>query len=58
MRTVQEIIDQAKLNVLANTRINFKPIESHSKEINPIRCNKSTGKDKYLKKQNRRMKNK
>ena len=58
MRTVQEIIDQAKLNVLANTRINSKPIESHSKEIKPVRCNKPTGKDKYLKKQRRRNKSK
>ena len=68
MRTVDEIIAAAKRNILSGyynepvkatkASINSKPIESHSEEIKPVRCNKPTGKDKYLKKQNRRMKNK
>lgn len=56
MRTVDEIMKQATINVIHNAFL--KPIESHSEEIKPVRCNKPTGKDKYLKKQNRRMKNK
>ena len=56
MRTVDEIMKQATINVIHNAFL--KPIESHSEEINPVESKKSTGKDKYLKKQNRRMKNK